>query len=158
MLHWLKWLGESRDTGGGWWRDTSIDPWERRGGKGEGWEAPGPRAHLSPQVQGLLCPLTHLRAGSGGHHGSCCPPAPPTHWESSSSVCVWWGEVEYRQRGVSEEALLPPLLHKLVSVFVVKPVTRGGALQEEQDPARSDCEAASHIKRGVKSASAAAPP
>ena len=66
--------------------------------------------------------------------------------------------MEDRQRGVSEEALLPPLLHKLVSVFVVKPVTRGGALQEEQDPARSDCEAASHIKRGVEGASAAAPP
>lgn len=60
----------------------------------------------------------------------------PLSSESSSNVCVCVGGGRWSFCGITP---LPTLLHKLMLVFVVNPVTWGGGLAEERDLARSDC-------------------
>lgn len=65
---------------------------------------------------------------------------------------------DYRDFGASEGSPLPPLLHRLVSVFVVNPVTWGGGLQEEQGLIRPDRWGLSLHKIGCARGLAAIPP
>lgn len=83
---WAAVVGESRNMGGGWWRE----PPKGGGREGEEWDAPWPRAPFDPSGAGISLPLAHPRQGWGIMAAAALQPTPNSA-QKVLAVCVEGG-------------------------------------------------------------------